>query len=449
MLRLRISRTDRERFLLMSLGKAARTRNRDSLEVSQCRLSRPFRAGIAHALVGTVVMGVLGSAPVDAQLPPTEPISLGGGRVVISSETIVSIAPEDDEWFNYTDYEQNSLRTARLGVSTAISLGDQLQILSEVRTEKGNALGIYAMFLRFRPWLERGLDIQAGRIPPTFGAFGRRSYGVANPLIGSPLIYQYQTSLRPDAVPESTDDLLRMRGRGWRPRYPIGSQEARPGVPLVSALRWDTGVQARIGSRTTQVVLAATTGSLSNPRVLDDNSGVQFATRLMLQPRVGLELGLSAARADFVDRDVRRALDAPVNGSLTQSAIGADFEYSQGHWIVRGEAMWSSWRLPTISAPFLDAPLRAWGTTVEGRYTLTPRVYVAARADRLDFSSVTGTRFDGHPTSWDIPVTRVEGGVGYSLNRNVIIKLAYQQNWRNDRLDRRTRFVAAQLLYWF
>ena len=41
-----------------------------------------------------------------------------------------------------------------------------------------------------------------GRIPPLFGAFGRRGYqGRDNPLIGYPLAYQYLTSLRPDAVP--------------------------------------------------------------------------------------------------------------------------------------------------------------------------------------------------------------------------------------------------------
>ena len=86
------------------------------------------------------------------------------------------------------------------------------------------------------------------------GAFRRRSarshggeYGAGNPLIGYPLAYQYLTAVRPDALPASTDDVLRMRARGWRPSYPIGSLEVAPGLPLMTAFRWDTGVQVRVG----------------------------------------------------------------------------------------------------------------------------------------------------------------------------------------------------------
>ena len=72
------------------------------------------------------------------------------------------------------------------------------------------------------------LDIQAGRIPPVFGAFARRTYGADNPLIGYPLAYQYLTSLRPDAVPATADDLLAMRARGWRASYPVGVTSPAP-----------------------------------------------------------------------------------------------------------------------------------------------------------------------------------------------------------------------------
>ena len=47
--------------------------------------------------------------------------------------------------------------------------------------------------------------------------------------------------------PASTDDVLRMRGRGWRPSYPLGSLEIATGLPLMTAFRWDTGVQVRVG----------------------------------------------------------------------------------------------------------------------------------------------------------------------------------------------------------
>ena len=87
------------------------------------------------------------------------------------------------------------------------------------------------------------MTIDVGRIPPTFGAFGRHAYTTDNPVIGYPLAYQYLTSLRTDAVPAVADDLLRMRARGWRSSFPIGEQAPGPGVPLISGFRFDTGVQ--------------------------------------------------------------------------------------------------------------------------------------------------------------------------------------------------------------
>ena len=47
----------------------------------------------------------------------------------------------------------------------------------------------------------------------------------------------------------------------------------------MSALRWDTGLQVRVGDRPVAIVGAITNGSLSNPLVRDDNPGKQLAVR--------------------------------------------------------------------------------------------------------------------------------------------------------------------------
>jgi hypothetical protein len=39
-----------------------------------------------------------------AQGLPSEPIVLGGGRVVIGGEFTATVGPEDPGFFNYTDY---------------------------------------------------------------------------------------------------------------------------------------------------------------------------------------------------------------------------------------------------------------------------------------------------------------------------------------------------------
>ena len=185
------------------------------------------------------------------------PLSIAGGRVVVGTDVSIAFTPQDDTdgaWFNYTDYAHNALRLFRLAVNADVRVTDQISVLTEIRSENGDGVKPYALYVRVRPWRNRPIDIQAGRIPPTFGAFARREYGAGNPLIGYPLAYQFLTAVRPDAMPSSAEDVLRMRARGWRPSYPIGSLDVATGMPLITAFRWDTGAQVRmVPHRSTQV----------------------------------------------------------------------------------------------------------------------------------------------------------------------------------------------------
>jgi len=394
-----------------------------------------------------VMAGVLLIAcapPCAGQLPST-PVTLANGRLTIGGEASAAIAPRDEGYFNYTDYEHSVLRLVRLAVTAAWQPTDRIAVLGDVRTENWDDLRAYALYVRVRPWRDRAFDIQAGRIPPVFGAFARRPYGPDNLLIGYPLAYQYLTSLRVDAIPAVPDDLRQMRGRGWLASYPIGSAEWAPGVPLVSAFQWDTGVQARIAGARADASVALTTGTLSNPRLGDDNGGRQIAGRVTARPIVGLELGASAARGAFLSRAATRPLTGVNADAFAQRALGVDAEYSRGHWLVRGEVIRSAWNLPAVAEPGAGA-LRAIAATVEGRYRLRPGLYVAGRLDRLHFSSLHD---EAGWFSWDAPVTRLEIGGGYSLLRNVLARLSYQQNWREGGRVRRQGFAAAQIVYWF
>lgn len=387
---------------------------------------------------------------VRAQELPSDPLSFGGGRIVLGTDIAVTVGERDEVgWFNYTDYEYNALRMFRMSLTGEWRIAAPLALVGELRTENMGQPDPYALYLRLRPWRDRPIDIQAGRIPPVFGAFGRRAYTSDNPLIGYPLAYQYLTSLRSDALPATADDLLRMRARGWQPSYPIGSPAFSPGVPLVTAFRWDTGVEVRAVGRGLEVAGAVTSGTLSNPRVVDDNGGKQFAARVTARPLVGLVLGASAARGDFVDEDAVLAIGAERDDTFAQRALGADAEYSRGYGVVRAEFVWCDWRLPTTTAtPRIDRPLAARAGLVEGRYRLLPRLYLAARADWLDFSLLRGTLFGGAAVPWDAPISRLEAGGGWYFQRNLVGRVTFQRNWRDGGRIRNKSFLAGQLLFW-
>jgi hypothetical protein len=387
-----------------------------------------------------------------AQSLPSEPIALAGGRVTVSGDVSAGYGSVDPGFFNYTDYEHSALRLFRVDVAAAVKAGPHFTLLGEIRSENFDTVRPYALYLRIRPWTNRDFDIQVGRVPPTFGAFARRTYANDNPLIGYPLAYQYLTTIRPDSVPASGDELLAKRSTGWFVRYVYGDQTFSTGVPLVSAFRWDTGVQAHATIGMLSVTAAVTAGTVSNPLFSDDNQGRQLVGRVELRPVAGLILGSSLARGPFVSTAAARAAVGDGHDTeFTQTAWGGDAEYSRDHYLLRLETIVSRWRLPMALPPpnqrALETPLSAVSTSAEGRYKLRPDFYVAARYDYLGFSELTGTT---GTLPWDAPVTRIEIGGGYSIQRNLLLKGSIQHDDRNGgRLLMDARLVAAQLVFWF
>jgi len=136
------------------------------------------------------------------------------------------------------------------------------------------------------------------------------------------------------------------------------------------------------------------------------------------------------------------------DGDFTQTAWGTDVEYSAGYLLARFESIWSRWRLPIADPLRMDLPIDAVPTSVEGRYKLRPGLYAAARCDRLTFSDVTGATAGTLP--WDAPVTRVEVGGCYAIQRNLTLKLSVQHNTRDGGVLAKTATLAAgQLVFWF
>ena len=379
-------------------------------------------------------------AGVRAQTLPQGPLvaDLGGaGRLVAGGEvSLVAGQHDPDAFFNYTGYEHNVLRLVRIALAARWQPLERAALLADVRSENFETPRLYALYARVRPFAGVPLDVQAGRIPPVFGRFARQAYAADNPLIGYPLAYQYLTSLRADAVPSASEDLVRMRGRGWLASYPIGNRQPGPGVPLVSAFRYDTGVQARYAPGAFEVAAAVTRGSLAEPG--GNDQGLQIAARAAVTPVAGLVAGLSASRGGWL-HDV--VLPQGDSRSYPQRAIGADLEYSRDHWLVRGELIASQWRLP-----YLGTAVTARAGFVEARWRVRPRWFIAGRADRLTFSTL---RANGVDTAWDAPVTRVEAGGGWYFQRNLVAKLVAQHNWRDGGRVRERTFVSGQLLFWF
>jgi len=366
-------------------------------------------------------------------------------RLAVGFEAAAVASPRDDiAFFNYTDYEHNALRVVRLRLMTEWRAASALSFVGELRTDVGVNVDVPALYLRWRPWKDRVVTVQAGRVPPLIGVFPRRAYGRENVVIGWPLAYQYLVALRPDALPATVDDLLRMRGRGWQPSFPIGSQALRPGVSLVSASRWDTGVQVIAKVQGLTLAGAVTEGPPSHPSVRDRTPGLGFSGRASFALPVGIAIGASGGTGTWIDRQV---LDqASLESAAAQRVVGVDAEAGRGHWLLRTEWFYSAFTLPLATAPPLHLGTHA--AYIEGRYRFSPRWQFGARVDRLRFARVEGLTPRG-PTPWDADVDRVEVAVAYRATTTTEIKVAWQHNWRDGGRVRTRGFPAIQLLYWY
>ena len=178
----------------------------------------------ANSRLGPIALLTAWLLPVSAaaQVLPQETVSLAGGRLTLGGEVTATVAPDDEGQFNYTDYERSALQLLRLGVTASFRPFERIAFVTELRAEGDTNGGPwtalpFAAYVRVRPWKDRAFDIQAGRIPPVFGAAGRRIYANDNVLVGYPLAWQYLTVLRNDAVPSSADELLQRARRRMAP----------------------------------------------------------------------------------------------------------------------------------------------------------------------------------------------------------------------------------------
>lgn len=399
--------------------------------------------------VGVFCSALVAARPVHAQTPESGYLP-AFGRLTLGGDATATFSRSDtDAYFNFTNYDQNALRAAQVRLMGEFRLSSSLSLLGELRAENGAGLEGAAWYLRWHPSARHPLDVQAGRIPPVIGLFAREPYGRDNPLIGAPLAYQYLLSLRPDALPLTADDLIRMRGRGWEPTYPVGATSLTTGVPIVSAFRWDTGLEAQWHPGWLSIAGALTRGSAAVPAVKhDDNAGQTWSGRIALGGTSGLTVGVSGARGPWLDASVLSLVPTNVRHDDLQTLVATDVEYGWGAWLIRGEEIRSVFELPIVDAASPDTHLAAWSGYIEARYRLRPRWQVAGRVEHLNFGTVAGTSL-GLPVTWEAPVKRVSADVGYRATRHLEGRVGLQMDWRQGGRVTRRAYPAVQVLYWF
>jgi hypothetical protein len=297
-----------------------------------------------------------------------------------------------------------------------VRVSEEASVFLELETWRGWEVRLYSASLTYKISGER-LQVEAGKFAAPFGNFLPRRFAPQNFLYGYPLHYEYRVGLGVDKVPRHHAELLNARGTaGEYSTQVIARQSYLSGAQLFGKL-------GRFGY---SVGLA--NGALCNPTDLSVSQRPMVFGRLHLQPAISLKIGVSAASGNYLNHKlVKNQRPNLQPEKYAQYVAGLDIEYSRGYLVFFGEGTFSRWQ-----SPFISGDLDALAFSVEARYKILPRLFVAARYGRLDFSDIADAQdvdADGKLAEpWEFPVWRLESGAGYYLSRHALLKAVWQIN---------------------
>lgn len=294
-------------------------------------------------------------------------------------------------------------------------------VLDEINTHP-----VYGAYVVVTPWEQRDAHLLAGKMPWLIGTYGPRTYGDKKPLIGTPLMYQFHTTLRGDAIPANADELLAVAGRG---QYGItygGATKYWRGMPVIYDFCWDTGVGIQGSAAPIEYSLAATSGTPSMMMAAQDwNEGKSVMGRIGIQPMPMLRAGASASYGPYMASALNPSLPSGKTANdYNQILYMADLAFETGHVSLISEGYKNRWQTPTVG------DLDVWGYYAEGKVGLLNGAYVAARWESMRFSDLADST--GAVQPWDYDIDRLEAGIGYRIARTATLKAVYQNNYILD-----------------
>ena len=279
---------------------------------------------------------------------------------------------------------------ARLRLWSALEPWRGFLLFAQGQLETGTARAdaertdVYLERIGVRLAPRRAFIVEGGKMPHPVGAFASRYLSSRNPLIG---------------VPD-----------GYPLEYPLGLSVS--------------GSSEHVDYRAAMVSLPVThEGYLPEP-----TSRFRPALGVGLTPTAGVHLGTSVTWGPYLNDTFGPALlGGRLWSSFRQRVVGIDAEVSRGYLETHAELARSSYDVPRR-----DTPLDGLTYYVEAKYTVAPRIYVAARYERNDYPFVQPFG----DSSWTAVATNLydeEVGVGYRVTASRLLKLTYRiDRWRVD-----------------
>ena len=344
------------------------------------------------------------------------------GQLRLSGQASAAYVKSDAGYSQYIIDQGRPTFAWRFDLFADAAISEHIFFYSNVRMLQDQVVHVDLFSLKFADLTPAEINIEAGEIDLPFGNLGERRFPRTNPFYNLPLLHEHLTSLR------SSNYAL------WPfdSRYTAGGD----GIPILDQGLYDLGVKLYGGLGMFDYWVALTNGMLSVTSTysssygssgLNTKRGLGTIARLAATPVTALTIGSSYATGPFI-REYGAYFYGVQSSDIQQHAVEGDIDFTLEHFSLYAEVVRNIWT-------FYDAlgyDLAATGYSVEGRYTLVPRLTLAARAGEIFFDQIRVNSQlvpnESYLVKWDRDILRIEGALGYRLDRSALVKLIYVSN---------------------
>jgi hypothetical protein len=272
----------------------------------------------------------------------------------------------------------------RLQLWTAFQITPELQAYALGQVEVDNFDGsasaesnLEQLALRYTrksaPWI----TVEAGKILSPAATYSERRLSTQNPLIGQPYLYTAG--------------------------YPLG-------VKMSGSTGWFDY----------QAALLDPSGIDTQYRAIEPDSAFRPEFGFGVTPFTGLRFGMTWSKGPYLGHQIND--DLPLGDhwrDYDERVTGIDFQFSRGYLELNGQALRTRRDVP------YREPVKDTTWFLELKYTLMPRLYVAARYQGVEASYV-----DYHDYGYWYHQTQkfksLEAGFGYRFSRDLLLKLVFE-----------------------
>jgi len=287
------------------------------------------------------------------------------------------------------------------------------------------------IFLRYRPFGDGRLNLQAGKSPTIFGSWVGQHDFYDDAFLLAPLPYsqligvgvQNPASLSPESISAraagTAPGIFETRKRAWGST--IWGPAYSSGLSAFGSLeKFDYAFEIKnvsLGSHPVEWDLQE--GDFDSPT---------FSTRIGYRPDAAWAFGLSASRGPYLDPSAERLLPNGFDrGDLPHTLVGIDARWAHRDFIFSGELMASEFE--TLRA----GDLRSLSWYLQARWKAAPGVWVASRFGQTLNNDVQG--IDGRSIDWSPDLWRAEVSMGWRITPDLLFKGQFAYNHTNSRLE--------------